>query len=71
MFLVTIKPDEEIHFKGFLIEAKIDLDNEEAIGTWKTDNKHTKTIDCFEITDVNILLELLNKFKLSQKWHNK
>lgn len=47
---VTIYSESD-RFKGFLIEARTDADEEEAIGVWSTEVPHTKTIDCFDSDD--------------------
>ena len=44
---IRIKADDEYHFKGFLIEARTNLNTEEAIGIWSTSGRHTKLLDCF------------------------
>lgn len=47
---IRIKADDEYHFKGFLIEARTNLNTQEAIGTWSTSERHTKLLDCFNNT---------------------
>lgn len=47
---VTIVSEKPLHFKGFLIEARTDLEKHEAIGSWRTTRRRTKTIDCFGLT---------------------
>lgn len=44
---VTIVSENPLHFKGFLIEARTDAQKYEAIGTWMTNVRKTKTINCF------------------------
>ena len=44
---VTIYSDTD-RFKGFLIEARTDEDEEEVIGVWSTEVPHTKSIGCFD-----------------------
>lgn len=48
---VTIVSKEDYHFKGFLLEARTNLNEEEAIGVWETRVSNTKTIDCFDSED--------------------
>ncbi len=49
---VTIVSAEADHFKGFLIEARLSLEREEAVGTWETDVEQTKTLGCFGLENV-------------------
>ncbi len=59
---VTIVSEEDYHFKGFLMEARLDLDREEAIGSWDTNVMKTKTINCFglsNVTEFNQLFHLI------------
>lgn len=51
-FHVTIDSDEHRLFKGLLLMARYELHNEEAIGTWETSIKNTRTNKCFGIDNV-------------------
>jgi hypothetical protein len=42
ILIVTITSEEGQHFKGFLLEARTNYDEEEAIGVWETRVKNTK-----------------------------
>ena len=44
---VRIQSDYGVHFKGFLLEARSDLNAQEALGEWSTQEPHTKLLDCF------------------------
>ncbi len=57
ILIVTITSEEGQHFKGFLLEARTNYDEEEAIGVWETRVKNTKTLDCFDNEDVTKKLD--------------
>ena len=60
-YQVTISPIEKLDsskhhgFKGFLIECRPTWQGS-AIGVWKTNVKHTKTLACADSENVNKIL---------------
>jgi hypothetical protein len=46
------------------MEARTDLNTEQAVGTWQTMHKRTKTLHCFDKMHVSILFFLFNKWIL-------
>lgn len=68
--IVRIQADEDVHFKGFLIEARSNLNNLEAIGKWQTSERHTKLLDCFNITNSAVTHYFRDDDKESNKFRS-
>lgn len=46
---VQILANSNVHFKGFLLEARSNVNALEALGMWTTQKRHTKLLDCFNL----------------------